>query len=279
MTSTSQLPGDPRPHDYVIVTFSDGVTEKYEIDKATPTHLIITSVDDKNIIRVITRKDKWIISDLPGYSTTVPTQDYKITVQPRKMDVKSVGGSFFFNDILKELEDNINIHKYAKANDILATYQRNLLAEAIFNPEASFGGFYEYPMEYKTKEERFDLLNWLQYHNAIFGVDLLFHSYMSEDKRIIYDVIEWMAEYEIPLDALNESEIDELLREPLHGLFSDDDVKLFRALGSIPNFYETALGVTRDDVPHEFQKLVEKYPSSEKIKLELTPTRKAVLKS
>lgn len=279
-----QFPGNPRCHDFMMITLPNGEIEKYEIKIVTPTHLIITSIFNEHIVKIASYNDKWIITNLTEYNQPEsnqadPIEYLEISVQPRKITVNLIGASFFLDGILKELREKVNVNNYTDADKILTIYQRNLLAEAILDPEGGFANFYIYPMEDKTKEERFDFLNWLQHHNAIIGIDLLYHSYISEDREIIYDVVEWMTKYQILLNTSKSSNIDDLVTDLLHMLFSEDNVELFRALGGICNFYETAFDVTRDDVLDKLHKLADAYPSAEKIKQELTPTTKAVSKS
>jgi hypothetical protein len=309
-----QFPGNPRCHDFMMITLPNGEIEKYEIKIVTPTHLVITSIFNEHIVKIASYNDKWIITNLTESNLTEsnqpesnqpesnqpesnqpesnqpesnqaesnqadPIEYLEISVQPREITVNLIGASFFLDGLLKELREKVNVNNYTDADKILTIYQRNLLAEAILDPEGVFANFYIYPMEDKTKEERFDFLNWLQHHNAIIGIDLLYHSYITEDGEIIYDVIEWMTKYQIPLNTSKSSNIDDLVTDLLHMLFSEDNVELFRALGGICNFYETAFDVTRDDVLDKLHKLADAYPSAEKIKQELTPTTKAVSKS
>jgi hypothetical protein len=284
-----QFPGNPRCHDFMMITLPNGEIEKYEIKIVTPTHLIITSIFNEHIVKIASYNDKWIITNLtesnqpksnqPESNQPESIEYLEISVQPREITVNLIGSSFFLDGLLKELREKVNVNNYTDADKILTIYQRNLLAEAILDPEGVFANFYIYPMEDKTKEERFDFLNWLQHHNAIIGIDLLYHSYITEDGEIIYDVIEWMTKYQIPLNTSKSSNIEDLVTDLLHMLFSEDNVELFRALGGICNFYETAFDVTRDDVLDKLNKLVDAYPSAEKIKQELTPTTKAVSKS
>ena len=255
----------PRPNDIIVVTYGDLSKEKYNIDKVTPDHLIISLEDDPNVVKVIIR-DRWELAYLPGTIETIIKPGYTMSIESHQPELLAIGGSFHMNEILKQLDEKIQENDYVCADKILTRYQRNLLPEAIYNPESSFGEFYWYPIENKSERERFDFWNWLHYHRAMWTIEMLYYCYMSDDKTIIHDTIKWINTYNRKLNTRDPSETKELLGELIHGVFSDDNLRLFQELGTIPDFYEKTYGVNRDDKSRIFQKFLEKYPSAVNIK-------------
>jgi hypothetical protein len=295
MAASSEVPSSvlevPRPNDFIVVTFtSRGLIEEYDIKIVTATQLIISSVDDTNTVKLILCKNMrdvntWDLYDLPTIDKPISSglifnrSDYTIDLRPRTYELKSSGGSFYPTDILTDLEEKIKVNDYDGADRILESYKINLLVDANYNPEAGNGDFYRWPMENKTKKERFKFFNWLQYHGCMWSIDLLFYCYHSKDKTLIHDAIKWVNKYEVKLDSPGNSEGLDLLMDMVHDVFIEDNVNLYQDMGSIHMFYETAFETNRHNIPNVFQQLVERYHQAFKIKESLQPTTKSATKS